>query len=80
MMYRPTQEPFPAGKSVVIRPSSFFSLTLCWSALIPQAVLRGDTSFSSSTAVPWTPCNKDIARLPCACFVTGAGEGKAAPQ
>lgn len=51
MMYRPTQEPFPAGKSVVIRPSSFFSLTLCWSALIPQAVLRGDTFFFSSTAV-----------------------------
>lgn len=33
MMYRPMHEPFPAGKSVTIRPSSFFSPTLCWSSL-----------------------------------------------
>lgn len=79
MMHRPTQEPFPAGENVVIRSSSFFPLTLCWSVLITQDVLRGDTSFSSSTAVPWT-CNKDIAHLPGAYFATAAGEGKAAPQ
>lgn len=72
MMYTPTQEPFPARKSVVIRPSSFFSLTLWWSALILQAVLRGDTFFSSSTAVPWTSRNKGIEHLPGAYFVTGA--------
>lgn len=72
MMYTPTQEPFPAGKIVVIRPFSFFSLTLCWSALILQAVLRGDTFFSSSTVVPWTSCNKSIAHLPGAYFVTAA--------
>lgn len=79
-MYRPTQEPFPAGKNVVIRPSSFVSLTLCWSALIPEAVLRGDTVLSSSTAVSWTSYNKDIAHLPGTYFVTAAGGGKVTPQ
>lgn len=72
MMYRPMHEPFPAGKSVTIRPSSFFSPTLCWSSLIPQAVLRGDTDFYSSTAVVWTSCNTDITHKQGAYFVTAA--------
>lgn len=71
MMFRRTQEPFPAGKNVVvIRASSFSSLFVG---------LRCDTFFSSSTAVLWPSCNKDIAHLPGAYFATPAGEGKAAP-
>lgn len=72
MIYRPMHEPFPAGKTVVISPSSFFLPAPCWSALMPQAVPTDDAPFSSSIAVVWTSCNKGVTHIQGAYFVTAA--------